>query len=238
MYLEGLRRSGSGTVLTAEITCKNKGNSVPTTPFSVLEPGATLGIWLPGGSDAATGGPSVNPVSAAITLGKNSAAWHKGIVFSSDCLTAENVAIAFANNHQLVWYSSASVKSASIRSTRVPSNGLQSFLDFTDNGITLSSRGDVLSAVFTSGGATDNSWPAFSSGVDNSYVTSASSAANSNLALLAKGSGRIRFFNDLQFSYSAFTTAATPANFTATRYITVYDNGGATLYIPARTAPW
>jgi hypothetical protein len=234
LYLEGLRRSAGGTLLTSEIAVKNKGSNVTSNPYSILPGGATIGIWFAGGGDGTLGAPT-NPSTAAIAIGRNSQSWNTGIVFGSTAITSGGSAIAFAANHKITWHATDGLERAYITSERTTtSNG--GGIKFTDNSIQFLPTGTLGLVVDST--PTDNSWTQLQGGSGFSRVLVGSSLTNSALHLQAKGTGNIRLNSPLMFAYAGFTSATTPANFTADRYMIVYDSSGTPFYIPARLATW
>jgi len=233
MYIEGLRRPAGGTLLTTEVAVKNKGSQVLNNPYNILPGGSTIGFWFAAGGDATLGAPA-NPSTAAIAIGKNATTWDRGIVFASDSLTGGE-AIQMASGHSISWYSPDTSLKVQVKSTRTNSAPGKSFLEFNDGGIWFGAS-DALSAVI-GGSSSDNSWLTLAGGTNSSYISVNSAAANAELVLAAKGTGTIKLNSPLEFAYSGFTPATTPSNFTADRYMVVY-NGGIPFYIPARLTTW
>lgn len=233
-YIEGVRRPAGGTLLTTELVVKNKGSLVVNNPYNIMPGGATIGLWMPGGGDA-TLGPPANPSTCAIAIGRNAATWTRGIVFTSDSLTAEGVAVALAKDHYLAWFAPDESRKADISSIRTSGAAGKSFIQFQDGGVWIG-QSDAAGLVVESAAA-DNSYVRAVAGTGVARLITGSGAANADLQLGAKGAGKIDLASPLQFSYSGFTVAATPGNFTADRYMVVY-NSGVPFYIPARLATW
>jgi hypothetical protein len=234
LYIEGLRRSTGGTLLATEIAVKNKGSQVLNNPYNILPAGSTIGFWFAGGGDATLGVPA-NPSTAAIAIAKNATTWDRGIVFASDSLTSGE-AILMGSGHSINWYSPDTSVRGSVSSTRTNSASGKSFLEFNDSGIWLGAS-DALSAVIN-GSSSDNSWLTLTGGTNSSSISVNSAAPDAELVLAGKGTGMINLNSPLKFLYSGFTLATTPSNFTADRYMVVYDSSGTAFYIPARLATW
>lgn len=235
LYLEGLRRSTGGTLLTGEIAVKNKGSLVTNSPYGIMPGGATIGLWFAGGGDASLGAPA-NSSTCAIAIGKNAASWTRGIVFGSDSLTSDGVAVGMATGHYLVWFSSDQSRKADIGSTRTAAASGKSFLQFTDNGVWLAAS-DAIGLVVESA-TTDNAWIRAMAGSGIARIFAGSSAPNAKLQLGGQGTGKVSLISPLEFAYSGFTPASNAASFTADRYMVVYDAAGVAFYIPARLATW
>lgn len=115
LLIDGLRRSTGGTVYGTEIDVKNAGSDITSDPYNQYPNGSTIGVWLAAGGDGTIGVSAANPSTAAITIGKNSHTWNKGIVFGKLGITGADgtggsntgIAISYARGHQQAWYVSA-----------------------------------------------------------------------------------------------------------------------------------
>jgi len=105
------------------------------------------------------------------------------------------------------------------------SKGTSSIRFYTNNGNQLQAvvqhTANAVNYVTLAGGSTGN----------GPSISAAGSDTNVDLRLVPKGTGLVR----MGYASSA---AATPANFTADRYLAVKDSSGTTYYIPCRASTW
>jgi hypothetical protein len=220
-YFEANRDASADTSFGIEIAVKNKGNDVVNYPNLKFPAGSTIGIWLAGGGDASYYGAPANPSTCAVLIGKNSASWNKGIVFTSDGiagtdgLTGSGTAIAMARGHVVGWYNNSNSQCATVLSTaddvtkRVGIQLLNDSMYFT--------KADALAFQLDFSAGKDN-YVRVSSNVAGSppVITSTGSDANVDLYISPKGSGVLR--------YGAFNgTSDSPIS----GYIQIKDNSGA-----------
>ncbi|WP_157784790.1 hypothetical protein [Sphingobium xenophagum] len=133
-YADITRGYSGGTSFGLEFAIKNQGTNEVSDPFNFLPGGSTIGAWFAAGGDPSYGGPATSPSTAAITIGRNSAAWNTGIVFGStglQTIDGRQRAMALAPMQALQWYRGAGAPTFELRSDggvagrdmRIVSNG-------------------------------------------------------------------------------------------------------------------
>jgi hypothetical protein len=118
-------------------------------------------------------------------------------------------------------------ESASYAQTFVYEQNGASLTYYTDNVC----DGNVTTPFAPVAGNSVNATNLFSTTSTASKITAAGIAANLDLTLTPKGTGKVQFG-------TAASSATTPATFSATKYITIKDSTGATFYVPASSTTW
>lgn len=248
LYQESNRQAGGGVSFGREVAVKNKGSNVVADPFNVVQDGATIGDWFAGGGDASYFGAPANPSTVAIAIGRNSAAWNSGIIFTTNSLTITNGragAIQMANNHEIQWFGAAGVtkfgirydNNASAREARIVSNGFGTDL----RGVRSTGAEETLFSIaqpdLSAAGARTNFFfvdanvNTGAAGSGHVQLTASGYDTNIDIRLTPKGSGLVRFGNSTG-------AASVPANFTADRILYIKDGSGVAYAIPCRATGW
>jgi hypothetical protein len=220
------------------------------------------------GSNALVGSDGTNGTAEAIAMGKGHALnWYAGssilgatvrsdvtavsghdvgIVFSNDTISFQ--ATASASSVPILslvrdTVSAGGVNYLTLTSARTNTNPtFQAAGSDTNVGIAIKSKGTGVVQFFTNGGeafrvaanpaSAVNFVQAVGSATGSAVVVSAQgSDTNIDLQLSAKGTGLLK-------TGYASTSATTPANFTADRYLAIKDSTGTTYYVPCRASPW
>lgn len=220
-YFEANRNANADTSFGIEIAVKNKGDNVENFPNLRFPGGSTIGLWLAGGGDASYFGAPANPCTSAILIGKNAAAWNKGIVFTADGITGTDgvtgsgVAIAMAKGHVIQWFTNDNTESALITSNvDDPAKSLR--LVFENDQFHFLSNAEGFVAIIGKNTGIDNQIRLFSEASGTSPAVAADGTdTDIDLILQTKGTGNVRFG---EFNSSADTPV--------TGYIEIKDFAG------------
>jgi len=244
LYGTAIRQSGvTGPTHGLELDIANMGTTVPLFPSAMGGAGQTHGLWVATGGEA-TNIASVGTASLAIGIVRNdsnsspSASFEKGIVFHNvalsgcDGYTGNGIAIAMASGHQLVWYNNSSEPVAEI----VANNKLtakQQRIDFNDSGILFQDRNNGRNNLQVENNTSGVNYFSIKSGVSTHgpHLKAMGDDPAIDIWIEPKGGGV------LGVTYGT-SSAATPANFSATRRLAFKDGNNVTWYIPVSTVPW
>lgn len=220
-YFEANRDAGADTSFGIEIAVKNKGINVENYPNLRFPGGSTIGIWLAGGGDASYYGAPANPCTNAILIGKNSASWNKGIVFTSDGITGTDgvtgtgTAIAMAKGHVIGWYNNTNSECAAIYSAADDPTKSMSMAFVNDQVQILGASGGFVAIIGRNTGVA-NHIRLFSEATGNAPSVQANGTdTNVDLLLTPKGTGKL--------SFGALTGSADAP---ITGYIEIKDSSG------------
>lgn len=219
-----------------EIAVKNKeGVDRTSTPYFATT--GTYGIWLPGGGDDAYGGSPTHPNNTAIAIGANSSTWNKGIVFFADGITGTDgttgtgIAIELAKGHIIRWRTPGNYSGGTIYSS-ISTSSSETGIEFANNAINFSGTSGANLVKFSHQTSAVNYIQIINRGTGaGPRITATGTDTNIDLELYGTGTGRVLI------GYAS-TAAATPANFSAARYLPIKDSTGTTYYLPLMASTW
>lgn len=227
-YFECNRSAANKTSYGLEISLKNKGNNIVSTPYARNGWG-TVGIWLPAGGDASYNGVNANPCATALMIGRgddqgNSAlpmTWNRGIIFNADGITGTDgvtgtgIAIELAVRHVIRWANSAGQTAANLYATATDTTKAQGLI-FADSQIEFTSGGAGYTFILGASTGTANQIRVYSTATTEPPIIQAGGTdTDIDIRLVPKGSGYVRF--------GGFGASA---DVPVTGYVTIKDDTG------------
>jgi hypothetical protein len=240
-FFDSTDASGTGVAQIAEYDVRNStAFDHPGYPYG--QGAGAEGLRINAGGDTSYGPPIVSPSNFAIGIDGFNSTFHTGIIFGSASLTPDGggigAAISMAQNQALNWYSTGGLQKFRIYSTLGASD--TNWRIIADNQvINIRGNGDIPALAIQQIGSAAR-WPVLKNAVAGGAPgITVDGAADVDLSLLPAGAGLISIGNAA--SYSANASVATvlgsigPAgsHTTVQKWLTIKDNTGATLYIPA-----